>query len=99
MSIKSIRHRAAAGLIAATAVTGIGVLVAEPALAGVTSAYTHAGSDYSYAEVYVNNGTQGRAYAQHGGAWADSGWWTYYAWARADSGTSNSYYAAWYSRY
>jgi hypothetical protein len=68
--------------------------VAAPAMAGVSSYYLHAGSDYSYAEIYVNGGTLGRAHAQHGNLSATSAWYNYYAWAYADSGTSSSY-SAW----
>ena len=96
MPVRSIRHKFALGAFAAATTLGLGTLVASPALAGVSSAYATASPTYSYAEIYVNNGTQGEAWARHGSAYADSGWWTYYAWARA-SGSSTSRYGAGYN--
>jgi hypothetical protein len=91
-------RKARIGLIGVSAASAA-VLAAQPAMAGVSSYYLHAAPDYSYAEIYVNGGTQGRAIAQHGSLVAVSNWYTYNAWAYADSGTSNSYYAAVQWRY
>ncbi|MEU5257354.1 hypothetical protein [Amycolatopsis sp. NPDC021455] len=85
---------ATAGLVAA------GLMVAGgTASAACKSGYVHAGSDYSYAEAHTEDCSwESRSYAQHGNVYADSGWWTGYSWARADAGTSSSFYAANYFR-
>jgi len=94
MSTSNLRRRAAAGLLAGTAVTLASVLVAEPSMARVNYAYSEANVDHAFAEIYVDGGTQGRAYAQHGGSSAMAGWATSHALASADSGVSNSF-SAW----
>jgi hypothetical protein len=92
-------RRAAAGLFAGIAVAGAVLFSAQPAQAGVVSEYLYAGNDYAYAEITVNNGTQGRAEAQHGRWTHWSQWSTSYAYAYADYGTQSYSRAATYDRY
>lgn len=76
---KLIQSVAALGLAAGA------VIVASPAHAGY-SYRLHAGCDYARADIWLNNGTQGRAYARHGDRAALSGWYNGNAWAWADTG-------------
>jgi hypothetical protein len=89
------RGRLAARLVSAAAaavVAGLGGLAALPAEAA-GSYYLHAARDSSYASTSTNNGWAGRSYAQHGRISVWSAWYSASSWAKADSGTSNSYRA------
>lgn len=76
---KSIRSLAALGMAAGA------VAVATPAQAGYyydLDAYC----TYAQARIWVDNGTQGRAYARHGSYGALSGWSYSFAGAFVDAG-------------
>jgi len=83
----------AGAALALTTAAGLGLATAAPAAAGA-SWRLHAGTDYSRADIWLNNGTYGRAHAHHGNRSATSGWYNAYAYAYADSGWS-TYYGAW----
>lgn len=88
MSIRNAKRKLALSAAAATAAV---CLASTPALADVTSYYWTTSPTYSHAEIYVDNGTQGLAWALHGNLYVSSGWWTYYAWATAQGSATSNY--------
>jgi hypothetical protein len=83
------KQKLARTVLAAGLAAGAVVVVSPAAQAGY-SYRLHAGCDYARADIWLNNGTQGRAYARHGNISALSGWYNGNAWAYADTGTNCS---------
>ncbi|MFC3999050.1 hypothetical protein ACFOVU_24240 [Nocardiopsis sediminis] len=101
----TLSTRVKAGLFTVLATAGMGLALAVPAApasAEATTAgdvstlrcdyYLHAGTDYAEAWGYVDtcgSYNQVRAYARHGNVSALTAWYTRYARAYVDSGTSS----------
>jgi hypothetical protein len=94
-----IRTKAGTALAAAGLVAGVGVVslaVATPAQAAACNSSVHSDDFWSsWAEAHTELCSYwSYSYAQHGGSSANSGWWSGWSRASADSGVSFSH-SAW----